>query len=182
MAEQGIDQELGEDVAEEAGPEGERPEVSLLEEIAEAESARLLRSRPLSIDEINRLRESGPGMEIGILGWFAKVGATVKGKGPSAKTIPGARIVGQIVGTISTRGKFGQQQAVIVYGKYVCPAYLNTQRQQVPAVDKIGRWIVGIDSTLTELPGHVGGVVDVEFKKKGGTGQRHTYDHVTFWG
>ena len=177
-------EEIGEDVPEEAEEdlEGQAPE-NELDQIADATAARLLRAAPLTIDEINERRGSGPGMPVGIMGWFAKVGSTTKGKGEKGKTVPGARIVGQIVGVISTKGKFGAQQAVIVFGKYVCPAYLNTSRQAVPATDKIGRWMVGIDSTLTELPGHVGAVVDIEFRKNGGkgTGQRHTYERVTIW-
>lgn len=181
---QGIDSEMGEDVATEAEEdlESQAPD-NELEQIADATAAKLLKGAPLTIEEINKRRETGPGMPVGIMGWFAKVGQTTKGKGDKAKIVPGARIVGQIVGVIATKGKFGLQQAVIVFGKYVCPAYLNTQRQMVPAIDKIGRWMVGIDSTLTELPGHVGAVVDIEFKKNGGrgTGQRHTYERVTVW-
>src|SRR6185437_4124219 len=147
-----------------------------LEEIAIATAAKLAR-REMTIDQINHRRESGKPRSIANHGWFPKVPAIVKdGKVKQA----GSRIVGQIVAarTVESRYGNGKQQVITVFGKCVAPAHKNSQGQAVPKIDKIGRFQVGIDSSLVELPDRVGEVVDIEFQTKGGSGQRHTYAHV----
>lgn len=156
----------------------ETGEVPSLDTVAEATTAKVLRGAPLSYEEIQRITTATPGTPSGIMGWFPKIGETAK-KG-NKPAVAGSRVKGQIVGVISTSGRFGQQTSIIVAGRLRSPAYLRNGKPQ-PAIDKDGRWIIGIDATLTELPGHVGDVLDLEVEKRGGPGERHTYKRVDLW-
>lgn len=169
----------GADYDRETGEVADGPKREL-EEIADATSAKLLRSRPLTAEQIAKATEKATPIPVGVLGWFAKVGAS---KNKAGKEVPGARCKGQIVGTMASVGQFGKQTSIIVFGRYQCPAHLKGTTK-VPAVDKVGRWMIGIDSTLTELPGHVGDILDLELEQKGGPGtafRRHTYKRVDIW-
>jgi hypothetical protein len=151
-----------------------------LEEVADATAAKLLRTRPLTAAQIKEATEKVEPIPVGVMGWFAKIGQT---KLKSGKVVPGARLKGQIVGTMANDGRFGRQVAIIVFGRYQAPAHVRN-KVKVAAIDKVGRWMVGIDSTLTELPGHVGDVVDIEMQQKGGPGTtlpRHVYERVDIW-
>lgn len=171
-----FNEESGEIIETEAGDDDELDE---LDKIADATAARIARARPMSWDEIQDMRKDKP-TEIGVMGWFAKVGETTAAKG--GKIIPGSHIVGQILEAVTVKGKFRSQQCVIVYGQYSCPKHKNASGEVVDAVNgKLGRWLVGVDSTLAALPGHIGSVVEIRFKRKGGNGKRHEYDVVSCW-
>lgn len=161
----------------EAGEEGIQE--NLLDAIARESDDRIRRIAPKTMDDIKAIREKGVPIAIGVMGWFSKVSAQKKGN----TILPGSRLVGQIVSTLSTKGKFGSQQAVIIYGRYQCPKHVNNQRQVIQAADKIGRWIVGIDSTLSELPACIGEVISIEIERAAqpGSGQRHAYKHVDIY-
>lgn len=151
-----------------------------LEEIAGATTAKLLRRRPMSADEIARATKDKEPIPCGVLGWFAKIGEQT-GKG--GKKIPGSRIKGQIVGAMSSIGRYGEQRSIVVFGRYVAPAH-QKGTTKIPAIDKVGRWMVGVDATLVELPGHVGDILDLEMETRGGPGTphpRHTYKVVNIW-
>ena len=191
MSDQATDAANGHGAAEdeplpqvEAGPEGEGgydaggPDdgPSDLMGIADA-TAKLLKSAPLTEEQQKALIESAKPIPIGVMGWCAKVGGTWQDK-QKTKWKPGMRIRGQIVSTNVIRGKFGSQQYVTISGRYVCPKHVNAKGEVINAVDAVGRWLLAIDSTLTELPQFVGAVVDVELEKRGGSGVRHTYKRV----
>lgn len=152
-----------------------------LDDVADATAARLLRTRPLNADQIAKATKDIAPIPVGVMGWFAKIGET-KGKG-AGKSVPGSRLKGQIVGTMASDGRFGRQIAVIIYGRYTAPLHLKNGAK-VSAIDKVGRWMLGIDSTLTELPGHVGDILDLEMETRGGPGTpnpRHVYRRVDIW-
>jgi hypothetical protein len=175
----GVLPQVGEGPEGEGGREAGPAEPSDLLAIAEA-TAKHLRTRPLTEEEQLKLMKEHEPIPVGVMGWCAKVGSYFTDK-QKTKLKAGMRVRGQIVGTGTVRGKFGVQQYVTIAGRYSCPKHVNAQGEVRDAVDGLGRWLLAIDSTLTELPQHVGAVVDVELEKRGGGGVRHTYKRVDIY-